>query len=167
MNSRPRQNAMPTSAWSTRGAAAAHFCRSLRSRWGALAFGAVYPWAYWPLAALLVAAGLAALAVASRANIDGTSRELKLALFGIGAAIALQIVPVPNAIVRGGQSADANRSSPVSAPRLLRASSRFILSRSGRETRGPRSHCTLRSRFCVSVLRLCFPWSAAVASWSS
>jgi hypothetical protein len=40
----------------------------------------------------LVAAGLAALAVAERAGVDGTSRELKLALFGVGAAIAVQIV---------------------------------------------------------------------------
>jgi O-antigen ligase len=99
MNSRPGQNAMPTSAWSTRGAAAAHVLPLVALAWGALAFGAVYPWAYWPLAALLVAAGLATLAVAERAGVDGTSRELKLALFGIGAAIALQIVPVPNAIV--------------------------------------------------------------------
>src|SRR5206468_3379025 len=33
-------------------------------------------------------------------NIDGTTRALKLALFAVGAAIALQIVPVPNALVR-------------------------------------------------------------------
>ena len=94
-----RQNATPTSAWSTRSAAVAHLLSIAALIWGALAFGAVYPWAYWTLAVLLVAAGLAALAVAERAGADGTSRELKLALFGVGAAIAVQIVPVPSAIV--------------------------------------------------------------------
>jgi hypothetical protein len=94
-----RDDAMPTSKWSAHSAAAVQLLPLAALGWGALAFGSVYPWAYWPLAALLVAAGGAALSVAEHSGVDGTSRELKLALFGIGAAIAVQIVPVPNAIV--------------------------------------------------------------------
>src|SRR5262245_53333993 len=67
--------------------------------WGALAFGAVYPWADWPLAGLSVVAGVAGLVVATRSDVDGTTRAFKAALFAVGAAIALQIVPLPNAIV--------------------------------------------------------------------
>ena len=94
-----RHNPMPTSGWWTGRAAMVHVLLMLALAWGALAFGAVYPWAYWPLAALLLAAGLAAFTVAERAGVDGTSRELKLALFGIGVAIAVQVVPMPNVIV--------------------------------------------------------------------
>lgn len=94
-----RSDAMPTSRWSAHSAAAVQLLPLAALGWGALAFGAVYPWAYWALAALLVAAGGAALSVAEHSGVDGTSRELKLALLGIGAAIAVQIVPVPNAIV--------------------------------------------------------------------
>jgi len=85
-------------------------CGSARSRqvyvlalattgWGALAFGAVYPWAYWPLAGLSVVSGVAGLVVATQSDVEGTTRAFKAALFAVGAAIALQIVPFPNAIV--------------------------------------------------------------------
>ena len=111
------QKVTPTSAWSARGAAVGHLLPMVALAWGALAFGAVYPWAYWPLAALSIAAGLAALAIADRAGVDGTSRGLKLALFAIGAAIAVQIVPVPTAVVA--------TISPKAAPLVTRLSPAF------------------------------------------
>jgi O-antigen ligase len=85
--------------------------------WGALAFGAVYPWAYWPLAGLSVVSGLAGLVIAARSDIDGTTRAFKAALFAVGAAIALQIVPLPNAIVAAV--------SPHAAPLVSRLSPAF------------------------------------------
>ena len=63
--------------------------------WGALAFGAVYPWAYWPLAALCVVAGAIGIA-AGRSRVAARSRALPIALIVLGAAIALQLLPLPN-----------------------------------------------------------------------
>src|SRR5690348_7479234 len=65
--------------------------------WGALAFGAVYSWAYWPLAGLCVLSGLAAV-LASGGRL-GTSAALNVALTVVGAAIAVQLVPLPNRLV--------------------------------------------------------------------
>ncbi len=67
--------------------------------WGALAFGAVYPWAYWPLAGLCIIGGVAAQTMAARAAVDGTSQALKYSLFGVGAAIAIQLVPLPGVVL--------------------------------------------------------------------
>lgn len=66
--------------------------------WGVLAFGAVYPWAYWPLAA--AAAGLGGWAmVRTRALEDARIRRLAFVL-GIGAvAIAIQLVPLPHTLL--------------------------------------------------------------------
>ena len=36
--------------------------------WGAFAFGAVYPWAYWPLVAAMVSVGVAGLVVRANAT---------------------------------------------------------------------------------------------------
>jgi O-antigen ligase len=63
--------------------------------WGALAFGAVYPWAYWPLAALSVVAGAIGIA-AGRSRVAARSRALPIALIVLGAAIALQLLPLSN-----------------------------------------------------------------------
>jgi O-antigen ligase len=62
--------------------------------WGALAFGAVYPWAYWPLVAACLIAGFAGL-FADRRPDAGASRALILALTFTAAAGLLQIVPLP------------------------------------------------------------------------
>ncbi|MEO7189930.1 MAG: O-antigen ligase family protein [Vicinamibacterales bacterium] len=67
--------------------------------WGALAFGAVYPWAYGPLA--LVSAGLGVWAsVVTRAWRDQTFRVVAMALAAVAAAIALQLVALPYSVVR-------------------------------------------------------------------
>jgi O-antigen ligase len=63
--------------------------------WGALAFGAVYPWAYWPLAIGAAALGLWGI-MATHAWSDPRTRQLAIALTAIAAAIFVQIVPIPS-----------------------------------------------------------------------
>jgi hypothetical protein len=62
--------------------------------WGVLAFGAVYPWAYAPLAVAAAALGLWAI-VKTRAWRDVRARTVMVALGVVAGAIALQIVPLP------------------------------------------------------------------------
>jgi O-antigen ligase len=62
--------------------------------WGALSFGAVYPWGYWPLAAGALILG-ARLLIATRAWRDARPRRLMLAFGSVAVAIALQVVPLP------------------------------------------------------------------------
>jgi hypothetical protein len=69
--------------------------------WGAFAFGAVYPWAYWPLtiaAAAVTLAGLAAPAAIGWRMLDLTAVTLALAIFLVAAAA--QLVPLPAAAVQ-------------------------------------------------------------------
>ncbi len=63
--------------------------------WGALAFGAVYPWAYWPLATAAVVCAVFCLIVSRSSWAGLTSRPFVCALAAVGAAIALQLVPLP------------------------------------------------------------------------
>jgi O-antigen ligase len=68
--------------------------------WGAFAFGAVYPWAYWPLtiaAAAVALAGLVAPAAIGWRTLHLTAVTLALAIFV--AAAALQLVPLPAPII--------------------------------------------------------------------
>jgi O-antigen ligase len=63
--------------------------------WGALAFGAVYPWAYWPLA--IASAGLGLWGIFdTRAWADPRTRHLGIAVIAIAFAIFLQIVALPD-----------------------------------------------------------------------
>ena len=62
--------------------------------WGVLSFGAVYPWAYWPLAAGAFALGAWAIS-ATHAWREPRPRAVGLALAGIATALVIQIVPVP------------------------------------------------------------------------
>jgi O-antigen ligase len=64
--------------------------------WGAFAFGAVYPWAYWPLVAAASALGIAGLGVGARGSVP------KLGLVGLAVALcsfllagAVQLIPAP------------------------------------------------------------------------
>lgn len=66
--------------------------------WGVLAFGSVYPWAYWPLALSAASLGLWA-AVTTGAWSDQRLRVLAFVLGLTGAAIALQLVPLPYDVV--------------------------------------------------------------------
>lgn len=62
--------------------------------WGTLAFGAVYPWAYWPLAIASIGLGLWGIALGGTWA-DPRTRHLSLALGAIAAAVFIQIIDVP------------------------------------------------------------------------
>src|SRR5262245_65097879 len=62
--------------------------------WGALAFGAVYPWGYWPL--LLACAGLGLWGIfETSAWADPRTRHIGLALSAVAAAMFLQVIAMP------------------------------------------------------------------------
>lgn len=67
--------------------------------WGALAFGAVYPWAYWPLTILCAGLGLWAI-VALHAWTDWRTRTLGIALGAVALAIGIQAVSLPYSAVQ-------------------------------------------------------------------
>jgi O-antigen ligase len=74
--------------------------------WGALAFGAVYPWAYTPLAIGSAATGLLALAFGRRRRPPLIVFAVSLACLGL--AIALQLAPLaPSTIARVSPAAQA------------------------------------------------------------
>jgi O-antigen ligase len=62
--------------------------------WGAFAFGGVYAWAYWPLAAVAALVGLWGI-VTGRAWNDPRARQLGFALAVLVVAVALQVMPLP------------------------------------------------------------------------
>lgn len=62
--------------------------------WGALTFGAVYPWAYWPLAAAATTLGVWGI-VATRAWRDSRLRPLVMALAIVAIAIGGQTIALP------------------------------------------------------------------------
>ena len=62
-----------------------------------VAFGAVYPWAYWPL---LAAAALIGMAGVTRGGISPPLRPLAIGLLAVWAAAAVQLIPLPVAVVR-------------------------------------------------------------------
>jgi O-antigen ligase len=61
--------------------------------WGGFSFGAVYQWAYWPLA--FGAAGCGLLCVATGRRALRASRRLLIALASIAAAMIVQLIPLP------------------------------------------------------------------------
>ncbi len=66
--------------------------------WGTFAFGAVYPWAYTPLAAGCAVLGLAGLAIGDR-PLWSPHRLLLLTFAGVAAVGLLQLVPLPRSIL--------------------------------------------------------------------
>ena len=67
--------------------------------WGAVSFGAVYPWAYWPLA--VVCAGLGAYAIViTRAWLEPRPRHLGIALGTVAVAITIQLVALPSGLAQ-------------------------------------------------------------------
>jgi O-antigen ligase len=74
--------------------------------WGAFAFGAVYPWAYWPLIAAAATAGALAFVVPGRSQ-SGT-RTLSWCLLLFAVATAVQLVPLPRSVLAAtSQARDA------------------------------------------------------------
>ena len=63
--------------------------------WGAFAFGAVYPWAYWPLALLCAASGIAGLYGRDGLQLPAEGGRLAAALAAVAVAALLQLVPLP------------------------------------------------------------------------
>jgi O-antigen ligase len=66
--------------------------------WGVLAFGAVYPWAYWPLAILAAVLGVWGL-VATNAWLDGRVRSIARVLGAVAIAILVQAIAIPTSWV--------------------------------------------------------------------
>jgi len=62
--------------------------------WGALAFGAVYPWAWQPLITGAVVIGAAAVLVASRRGASARGAAVVWALVAVALAASLQLVPL-------------------------------------------------------------------------
>jgi O-antigen ligase len=67
--------------------------------WGALAFGAVYPWAYWPMAIACAFLGSWGL-LRSRGWRERRLRALRWALGGVGLAIGAQLIPLPLSVFK-------------------------------------------------------------------
>ena len=73
---------------------ASHTATALVLAWGALAFGAVYPWAFWPLAAACGLCGASALARRSDVpRLPGTLTTISLT--AIAVAAMAQLIPLP------------------------------------------------------------------------
>lgn len=68
--------------------------------WGALAFGAVYPWAWQPLIAGAALVGALAVATTRGAGVAAGDRRLIWALTAVAIAIALQLVPFAPSMLR-------------------------------------------------------------------
>ena len=68
--------------------------------WGALAFGAEYPWAYWPLLVLCLALGLLALVAPTPLRRRPLlSRALIVSVSAVVAVGGLYLVPLPDTVV--------------------------------------------------------------------
>jgi O-antigen ligase len=68
--------------------------------WGALAFGAVYPWAYIPLLAACASAGALGLLLHRRKPFTRSSRAAVIALSAVVLAGLLQVVPLPAGLLK-------------------------------------------------------------------
>jgi hypothetical protein len=94
--------------------------------WGALAFGAVYPWGYVPLAA--GAAVVGAMGLALGRGIDPAHRKVAAALAAVALAATLQLIPLPTSV----RTAVSPRLDPVLADLDLR----FAIERTSAEADG-------------------------------
>lgn len=95
--------------------------------WGALAFGAVYPWAFGPLALASALVGLTALLTTKRGR--PPAKALAIALIVAGLAIGAQLLPLP--------AGTSHRVSPNRTDLLVRHEARYGVIRSGTEESQP------------------------------
>jgi putative inorganic carbon (hco3(-)) transporter len=65
--------------------------------WGALTFGAVYPWAYWPLVTFCALLGV--LGLRTKDDYSGWLRWLAAALALVAVVAVLQLIPLPRAVL--------------------------------------------------------------------
>jgi len=68
--------------------------------WGALAFGAVYRWAYVPLLIACALVGAAGLLTRSGAALPKATRAVLIALLAVLTAVLLQLIPLPAGFLR-------------------------------------------------------------------
>ena len=66
--------------------------------WSVLAFGGVYPWAYWPLFALAAAVGMVGI-LQSRRDVFSANRRVAIAILAVAVPILVQLVPVPRDVL--------------------------------------------------------------------
>lgn len=83
---------------SVRTATVAHCAIVAAVAWGVFSFGAVYPWAYWPLAIMAVLAGCLAVAGTGRVRVPFVLIAASGAAFA--AAVAFQLVPLPSDVLQ-------------------------------------------------------------------
>jgi O-antigen ligase len=74
-------------------------CVAVLIAWGALSFGAVYPWAYWPLAAGAALVGAYGLLQRRHVAVMPLGRSLLIALAVTLVAMLLQLIPLGRATV--------------------------------------------------------------------
>lgn len=67
--------------------------------WGALAFGAVYPWAFTPLLAGCAAIGAWGIALYRARSIERDTRIALLAIVAVAGAAAIQLIPLPASVL--------------------------------------------------------------------
>src|SRR5258705_10229038 len=82
----------------TRAGRRTHIAEGLRCAsltWGVLAFGAVYPWGYWPLAVACGAAGVLALWSSGRLRLAAGTRGVAAVMAGVAGAAPALPVPAP------------------------------------------------------------------------
>jgi hypothetical protein len=87
--------------------------------WGALAFGAIYDWARWPLVIACAAAGAWGFARAVPRERRGVNGPILLGLVLVALAVSVQLVPLESRTIRrwspGATSASSPRASSPSA----------------------------------------------------
>jgi O-antigen ligase len=76
--------------------------------WGALSFGGIYPWAYWPLLGACVVLGVAGLLAGGAERRPEIQKPLLMGLTLVMLAGSLQLVPLPRSmLIRLSPAADA------------------------------------------------------------
>src|SRR5690348_8287819 len=90
----------PGSGWRSRDAMTRYLAAvMLTLAWGTLAFGAVYAWAYWPLAAACAAVGTWGV-VRTRGWRSQRVRILLWPLAAVALVMALQLLPLPIGVMK-------------------------------------------------------------------
>lgn len=88
-------NVAGASTLPVRRATLAHAALLASLAWGAMSFGAVYPWGHWPLAMACLLTGGGGLLVGRQPEVPFATRALIVSLGVIGAAGLVQVVPLP------------------------------------------------------------------------
>jgi putative inorganic carbon (HCO3(-)) transporter len=108
-------------------ATASYVATMLALAWGAFAFGAVYEWAFWPLAAAVALAGLHALV--RRSNVPRLPDALLvIGLAAVAVATLAQLVPLPAPVLMALSPRATGVLEQIDIAFALRTSDRHALS---------------------------------------